>query len=155
MDESVAWMEREFLITVSWDRWMMEIVEEVWNAYDQALAERLGDACRARSFIGRDRRPVLSWGSSVTSAGHDSSAYTSESILHPPFLLNSPVERGLPRTRSSLWEEFMSDRPRPGSSDVDMDKYLDVINSARHVPAQKPNNSRILRTKWSTMFNSR
>lgn len=159
IDESVAWTEREFLICVSWDRCMMEIVDEVWSAYDGALEERLGDPCRARNTTSRDRTPTLSWGSSVTSMGHGG-AYIpgSYSFLFPSPLLHSPVGTGLPSPRSTLREEYMSNKTQPATSGADMDNYLDLINSAPYVPAEKPEkptNSRIPRTKLSTYFKSR
>jgi hypothetical protein len=54
-----------------------------------------------------------------------------------------------------LREEYMSNQTRPATSDADMDRYLDLINSAPYVPAEKPTNSRIPRTKLSTYFKSR
>jgi len=160
MEESVYWSEREFLITILWDQWMMEIVDEVWKAYDRAVEERRGE----RQSQGRcdPRGRAASWASSITSvSGYNSDGSSTGSTLFPPPILLTPLRRpsegGIrmsrlkTTSRSSLWDDYMMDRSRPASSDTDMGEHLDAVCSAAYV--EKPAAPRVLRTRLSRMFN--
>ncbi|KAF6761998.1 hypothetical protein DFP72DRAFT_877706 [Ephemerocybe angulata] len=160
MKESVIWMEREFLITVSWDIWMLEIVDEVWGA-----------GRKGEPNVGRKRASALSWVSSATSKSVDSDTkdtITNSSSLFPTPLTLSPLKDGFPvplptrrRTTSSLWEAYMADRsvPVPYLVSSDASQRLAEDSSAPSPPLSKMSktqsvltNSRRLRTRVSQIF---
>ncbi|TEB37094.1 hypothetical protein FA13DRAFT_888105 [Coprinellus micaceus] len=178
-DKSVNWMQREFLITVGWDRWMMEIVDEVWGAYDEAVKERKGEP--SNSPDANTNR--LSWThSSVTvdspsrqshfSSQSEGTGSSSSTLPRPPSLFLTRSRRGsgpstsgvsLARTPSSLWENYMQDRTRPDPLDTDMDEFVSAMRVAPYVEksmfleVQKPpsSNPRALRTRLSRIFKSK
>lgn len=170
--ESVNWMEREFLITVSWDTWMMEIVEEVWGAYESAVTGRKGSPGPS-SQLGSRASP-LSWISSASSSRTGDSdsgdASFNPSGLFPAPLVLTSLKRGpsgvasikeRDRSTSALWEGFMADRNGvEGCPDMVLKDCVTLDAEAEvEAPAVSPTFSmtkgkpvRKLRTRVSSIF---
>lgn len=156
----------------------MEIVDEVWKAYDEAVEERKGEP--SSSPDANTNR--FSWThSSVTADSPSKQSHFSESegtgsssstLPRPPSLFLTRSRRGsgpstsgvsLARTHSSLWENYMQDRTRPDPLDTDMDEFVGAMRAAPYVEksifleVQKPpsSNPRALRTRLSRIFKSK
>ncbi|KAJ3536500.1 hypothetical protein NMY22_g6013 [Coprinellus aureogranulatus] len=162
---SITSLERELLVVVDWDRWMMDIVVNVWRAYEQAVEQRKGEPSgRQEANSIRFSWPSSDTSDSLTGDSHfsGSEGATSRSsalaLPHLPslFLTRSrqgsrPSGESLPRKSSSLWEIYMSDTSRP----ADPDESPVTLRSASHVQKTVSSGSRMIRTKLSRMFKTK
>ncbi|KAG2013167.1 hypothetical protein CC2G_010103 [Coprinopsis cinerea AmutBmut pab1-1] len=163
---NVFWLEKEFLIDVRWDYEMLDVVEEVWDAFAEARKGKYGPVVRENVDgdgvtdglggvgEGEDWKSArrLSKTSSTTTISYqeETSAISSSSFRTPLILasIRTPRMEVAPSHRSSGGSSLRQAYKPTTSKTSSASQYLDVIN----VDRERKNTPPKLRKRMSQIF---